>query len=486
MIQRRESVPAETTAAAAFPAATAVVFPRCRGAASLDAACAELTDELAALGYELPSVYLLIDGRLRCQAARGYFQVVDGHAPGVGIIGRAVLSGTPVVVSDVASEPGFIAAIPGIAAEACVPVTLDGKVVGAVNVESRDVLPTATVATLQAAAESLTAWLDGHGGMPQVPPAQRLARIALQLSSSTDAPSIVDRALVGAIELSGMDTGMLVRRSAGERWTRWARGPLAPHLLAWADDVFVTFARWVAAGTSSHFPGGEAPPSGYEFLTTAGVRSLTIHPLVAAGSVTGLLIVADRDPVPHDPALGVCLELLAAKTASSLGMAEAIADLKRQAVQDPLTGCPNAAAFVAHLDRDARNAAPASATQRCLMLLDVDAFKAVNDAFGHLAGDRLLRSLADELAGELRPQDTLYRVGGDEFAALVDVHSVAEAEAIAQRLVAAARRVRTTVSIGVTLLAAPGTDPEDARSRADVALYQAKDAGRDTYRLAEG
>lgn len=436
------------------------------------------------MGYELPSVYLLVDGRLRCQAARGYFQVVDGHAPGIGIIGRAVLSGAPVVVSDVRSEPGFIAAIPGIVAEACVPVTLGGDVVGAVNVESRAELPAPTVATLQAAAESLTAWLHAHGGMPQVPPTQRLARIALQLSSSTDAQSIVDRAIEGAIGLSGMDTGVLVRRSAGDRWTRWGRGPLAPHLLPWPDKVFATFARWVAAGTSSHFPGGEEPPAGYEFLSAAGVRSLAIHPLVAAGSVTGLLIVADRNPVPHDPALGVCLELLAAQTASSLGMADAIADLKRQAVQDPLTGRPNAAAFVAHLGRDARTAALASHPQRCLMLIDVDGFKSVNDTFGHLAGDRLLRSLADELAAEVRPQDTLYRVGGDEFAALVDVHSVAEAEAIAQRLVQAARRVRTTVSIGVTLLSS--ADPDGARSRADVALYQAKDAGRDTYRFADG
>jgi len=117
------------------------------------------------------------------------------------------------------------------------------------------------------------------------------------------------------------------------------------------------------------------------------------------------------------------------------------------------------------------------------MLVDVDHFKQVNDTLGHLAGDRLLVGLAEELAHELRDGDVLYRIGGDEFAVLLRDTSATAAEAVGHRLVEAARRVRTTVSVGSALLRASA---EDVRLRADQALYLAKAAGRDRAITATG
>ncbi len=111
-------------------------FPRCSAARTVPAACEGLVDDLWEYGG-LPSVYLLVDGRLRCLAARGYFQVVDGFPPGTGVIGRVVATGEPVVIEDLGTTTHFIAAIPGINAEACAPVAVQGRVVGAVNIESR-------------------------------------------------------------------------------------------------------------------------------------------------------------------------------------------------------------------------------------------------------------------------------------------------------------------------------------------------------------
>lgn len=454
-----------------LPAPRRAAFRRCTAATSLPQACQSMVDDLHE-DYELPSIYLLVDGRLRCQAARGYFQVVDGFTPSAGVIGRVVARGESLLLRDVQQDPTFIAAIPGLAAEACVPVRVDGQVIGAINVESTSSLPSGALEHLERAADVLGDVIVRLGGMPPVPLAQRLARIAVGLTSLTDATEIRLRAVQGAREVSGMSSAALSQLDAAGAWVAVAAdGPLADTLSAWTHDDHQIIAGWVSAGTSSHFPGGVEVPRGYEFLLRASVRAIAVQPLVVAGRVTGLLTTADTHSVPHDPTVGAAVELLAAQTAASLANAEAMAELSRRAKEDPLTGLHNSASFSA----DLAAATPGSA---CL-LVDIDHFKQVNDTFGHVAGDRLLCALAAELSAQVRDDATLYRVGGDELAVLLQVADEPQAVAVAQRLVDAARRVRTTVSIGVALI--DDERPEIARLRADRALYRAKSQGRDRY-----
>lgn len=441
---------------------------------TLAEACEGLADDLHEQ-YELPSIYLLVDGRLRCQAARGYFQVVDGFTSGTGVIGRVVTTGVPVVIDDVRQDATFIAAIPGLLAEACVPVRVHGRTVGAINVESTSFLRADIAERLTVAADLLGATLERIGGMPPVPLAQRLARIAVGLTSLTDSDEIRLRVVEGAQQVSGMGTAALSEEDADGRWgVVAATGPLAATLAEWTDEDHRLMAAWVGAGTSSHFPGGVDVPAGYEFLLRAGVRAIAVQPLVVAGRVTGLLTTADTHPVPHDPSVGAALELLAAQTAASLANAEAMAELSRRAKEDPLTGLRNAAAFLQDLED--------AGSDTVCVLVDVDHFKQVNDTFGHVAGDRLLCALAAELSAQLRDGAVLYRVGGDEMAVLVPADE-SVAPGIAQRLVDAARRVRTTVSVGVAHV---GTrSPQIARLRADRAMYEAKARGRDQYVVAD-
>jgi len=89
-------------------------FSGCRAGADLIEACAGLADDLVALGFAMPSVYLLHGKRLRCVAARGYFQVVDGFRPGTGVIGKAVAAGVGEIIHDVRLRPDFIAATQGL------------------------------------------------------------------------------------------------------------------------------------------------------------------------------------------------------------------------------------------------------------------------------------------------------------------------------------------------------------------------------------
>jgi diguanylate cyclase (GGDEF)-like protein len=451
-------------------------FPRCAAAQTVAAACEGLADDLQER-WALPSIYLLIDGRLRCQAARGYFQVVDGFPPGTGLIGRSVATGEPVLVDDLAAEPDYIAALPGLTAEACAPVRVHGQVVGAVNVESATRLEPDTGAVLAAAAAVLGERIEAVGGLPPVPLAQRLARIAIGLSSLTDPAEIQARTVEGAIQISGMASAALSCLDADGCWSvTSARGPLRQTLASWTHAEHRVVAGWVAAGTSSHFPGGTDAPSHYDFLLRADVRAIAVQPLVVAGEVTGLLITADTQPTRHDASIVAAVELLAGQAAASLGMAAALEELSRRATRDPLTGLRNSAAFAEDL-RAAAESGPQQDMDTACLFVDVDHFKEVNDSYGHLAGDRLLTALADELARELRDGDVVYRIGGDEFAVLLHQTNEASATAVAERMVEAARRARTTVSVGTAMLRQGSAD--DVRLRADRALYGAKSAGRD-------
>lgn len=284
-------------------------FSLCAGASTVTGACEGLVEDLHER-YPLPSVYLLIDGRLRCQAALGYFQVVDGFTPGTGIIGRVVATGTPVVLDDVSKNPEFIAAIPGLAAEVCVPVRLEGTVIGAVNVECTTALPDDTCSVLAMAAAALASCIHALGGLPPVALSQRLARIAVSLSTLTDAADIERRVVAEAIDISGMNSAVLCRRAADGQWSiGHVSGPLTAALAGWTATEYRLLAGWVKAETSSHFRGEPADlPPEYAFLHGAGIRAVMVHPLVSGAEITGLLTTAHPEQVEHDPVVSCVLD----------------------------------------------------------------------------------------------------------------------------------------------------------------------------------
>ena len=165
------------------------------------------------------------------------------------------------------------------------------------------------------------------------------------------------------------------------------------------------------------------------------------------------------------------------------------AQLRRRAFFDPLTGLPNRALFLDRLAR-ALAALPRRAHHLAVLFLDLDGFKAINDRFGHRAGDRLLQEVGRRLAVCVRPGDTAARLGGDEFVCLVeDVGQPGDVGGLAARILDAVRQpisieggtVAITASLGFTLAAptAAGRDPEALLREADTALYQAKAAGKD-------
>lgn len=162
------------------------------------------------------------------------------------------------------------------------------------------------------------------------------------------------------------------------------------------------------------------------------------------------------------------------------------ARLVHLASHDALTGLFNRRRFeeeVAHQLAQAQR----FGTRGALLFLDLDNFKRVNDSLGHRAGDELLCSVAGLLRESLREADVVARLGGDEFAVFLSQADGARAEAAAEQLLQAARGhthlvgeqvVGTTLSIGIALVPDHGTTVEELLVRADLAMYEAKDSGR--------
>lgn len=168
-----------------------------------------------------------------------------------------------------------------------------------------------------------------------------------------------------------------------------------------------------------------------------------------------------------------------------------VSKLAHQAAHDPLTGLVNRAEFDRRLE-EVYARAEEGLCSGALLFLDLDGFKAVNDVAGHASGDRLLQQLAKTYRNLVRASDTLSRIGGDEFALLIENCTPEGALVVAQKFLEATRRERIEhggasltvgVSIGIAIVDAHAVSIEDLRHAADRACYLAKSKGRDRIEL---
>lgn len=165
--------------------------------------------------------------------------------------------------------------------------------------------------------------------------------------------------------------------------------------------------------------------------------------------------------------------------------------LEYLAHHDPLTELPNRTLLHDRMEH-ALQRARRDGTQLAVLFLDLDRFKNVNDSLGHLVGDELLRAAAQRLAGQIRGADTLARVGGDEFIVLLEEETSAHsARTVAYKLLnqfetpmqVNGHQLTLTASIGISLFPQDGQNAETLLRHADVAMYKAKERGRNTYQF---
>ncbi|SDF54902.1 PAS domain S-box-containing protein/diguanylate cyclase (GGDEF) domain-containing protein [Duganella sp. OV458] len=167
--------------------------------------------------------------------------------------------------------------------------------------------------------------------------------------------------------------------------------------------------------------------------------------------------------------------------------------LLRLSQVDALTGLTNRAGFLQKL-HDAMIATRANGNLMAVMYMDIDRFKPVNDTFGHAVGDALLKAFSARLTHTMRASDTIARLGGDEFTIIMErIHRVDDAAALAAKIVAAMQAdfdldgtvVSISTSIGLTFYSEEDVSPAELLNRADILLYEAKQAGRNTFRAGQ-
>jgi diguanylate cyclase (GGDEF)-like protein/PAS domain S-box-containing protein len=165
--------------------------------------------------------------------------------------------------------------------------------------------------------------------------------------------------------------------------------------------------------------------------------------------------------------------------------------LYQLAHKDALTGLANRTLLRARLEQSLRRAAR-DGSMLALLFLDLDLFKNVNDTLGHPVGDALLQSVAGAMAEQVADRDNIARLGGDEFVVLLEDMAEPNAAAmLARRLLAIftkpfeaqGRELHITASIGISVFPGDGEDMDALLANADVAMYQAKERGRNTYRF---
>jgi diguanylate cyclase (GGDEF)-like protein/PAS domain S-box-containing protein len=263
-----------------------------------------------------------------------------------------------------------------------------------------------------------------------------------------------------------------------EEMTGWSRAEAAGRLIRDVLQIIdgVTREPTVDAqgARDSGKPDGEAVPSGI-LIRRDGSESAIEHSTAPIHDRLGL--VTGANVVLHD--------ITAVRTTTLR--------LSHLASHDPLTDLPNRLLLG---DRLARALALAHRHdgRLAVLFLDVDHFKRINDSFGHSLGDELLRSIGREVTMCVRSSDTVSRHGGDEFVVVLsELEHAEDAAEGARKIIAALTRphhlagqeLHITVSIGISIYPDDGGDAETLLKCADMALYHAKDQGRDGYRFFE-
>lgn len=181
-----------------------------------------------------------------------------------------------------------------------------------------------------------------------------------------------------------------------------------------------------------------------------------------------------------------------------LGSVSDISELKKAQIQmenlafyDPLTGLANRRLFKNRLTKAVKSV-QRNNTSIALMFLDLDQFKRVNDTLGHDMGDALLKEIASRLDQSVRENDTVSRIGGDEFTILLtDIDSSHNVRIVAEKILRSLSRpftvngqeISTTVSIGITMTPEDSIDPNTLMKNADLAMYKAKELGRNNFQF---
>ena len=358
-------------------------------------------------------------------------------------------------------------------------------------------VPVAVLRTRRRASGTLRAGLPAHGVTEVLGP---LLRITQALSSEIESEKVYEAILSAVREVTGAERVSIQLLSETESASLMLVAglglPAAVHI-GQTRPASRSVASWVLENRQPLLLNGttHADPEVRRVMRGAPGVSAICVPLISKGQAVGVLNASKTDPVhPFDETDRDFLAVLAGQAANAMEHARLYGKLASQSQIDGLTGLNNFAAHQARLDGELDRAARTK-QQLALLQVDLDGFRAVNDEFGHAAGDQVLKLIADEaIQKSIRPYDIASRLSGDEFSIILPHTTVEHANIVAERVRRAIAKCdtvaigipsgRIAASIGVAHYPFDGTTRDDLTEAADNALYQAKSLGRD--RVAHG
>ena len=226
-------------------------------------------------------------------------------------------------------------------------------------------------------------------------------------------------------------------------------------------------------------------------VSKSGLHAALAFPILILGKFYGVIEFFATETRHRDDALIRIARSIGSQIGQFIARKEAEQNLTFFANHDTLTGLPNRAMFGQRLTQ-ALARAQRNGRMIAVLFIDLDRFKVINDTLGHDAGDRLLQQAASRLRSCLREGDTIARQGGDEFVVLVeDMLDTGQAVGVAQKIlenvahpfVLAGQEFHVTASVGVSVFPEDATDVQALLKNADIAMYRAKDAGKNNFQF---
>jgi len=223
----------------------------------------------------------------------------------------------------------------------------------------------------------------------------------------------------------------------------------------------------------------------------AGLRAAFAFPVRSGNEKLGVMEFFSRAGRQPDAALMQSTPSLGSQIGLFIARRKAEERIRHLAHYDELTGLANRNMFTQCLNHAVAQARR-NDQQLAILFIDLDRFKNINDTLGHAAGDQALVEFAERLRGCLRASDTIGRLGGDEFVVLLEempqpAHSVAVAQKIlsnvAKSIIIDGQELHVTASIGISVFPADGVDSQGLLKNADIAMYRAKELGKNNFQF---
>ena len=502
----------------------------------------ELVSEAAVVGGNFTSTAIVLERPgaeyLECVASAGpdrerAFNVklsADPAKPeGQGITGTAFRTRVPCISNDYLGDFGTSAHFyeevrdSGTRSGAALPLLKDGKPIGAIVFLSSEIgaFSPELIALLQRLAENVSFALDNFDRADEKARAdeqkERLARMFAALSATNEAimragsrVELFELVCVAAASGGKFTSTTIALANPGSDFLTIvaAAGPSAEttrHVRLSISDTFPegrglsgTAFRTQQPCLSNDYPTDPRVTAFHAIVQGDGARSGAAFPLIIRGQAVGVMIYMSTEPDTFTPEFAGLLQRLADNVSFALENFER-ADEKTKADErieylashDSLTKLPNRDMFN-ELLRHAIEGASRHQRSLALLFIDLDRFKVINDSLGHDAGDMLLLEVANRLRSVLRASDVVARLGGDEFVVLLEETAERnDVERIAGLLLSALGRptqlsgheCHATASIGIAMYPSDGLDAQTLTKNADMAMYLAKEDGKNAFRF---